>query len=44
MLNGKTLMTYLLTLFVGLMMTACPDDECGEEAGAEAGSEEAGNW
>lgn len=44
MLNSKTLMTYLLTLFVGLMMTACPDDDCdGEEAGDEAaaGEEEA---
>lgn len=40
MLNSKTLLTYLLTLMVGFMMTACPD-ECDEEtAGAEAGSEE----
>ena len=41
MLNSKTLMTYLLTLFVGLMMTACPDDDCdGEEAGDEAAASE----
>jgi hypothetical protein len=40
MLNSKTLLTYLLTLCVGFMMTACPDDECGsDEAGAEAGAE-----
>jgi hypothetical protein len=40
MLNSKTLLTYLLTLMVGFMMTACPD-ECAEDtAGAEAGSEE----
>lgn len=40
MLNSKTLLTYLLTLMVGFMMTACPDGDCGETAGAEAGSEE----
>lgn len=42
MLNSRTLMTYLLTLLVGFMMTACPDDECDETAGDEAaaGSEE----
>ena len=40
MLNSKTLLTYLLTLCVGFMMTACPDDECeSDEAGAEAGAE-----
>jgi hypothetical protein len=44
MLNSKTLMTYLLTLLVGFMMTACPDDDCDESAGDEAaaGSEEEG--
>lgn len=47
MLNSRTLMTYLLTLLVGFMMTACPDDDCSEDgAGSEeetaAGSEEEG--
>ena len=47
MLNSKTLLTYLLTLCVGFMMTACPDDECetdeaGAEAEAEAGAEAGG--
>ena len=46
MLNSKTLMTYLLTLCVSFMMTACPDDECDTETAgdemAEESAEEAG--
>ena len=42
MLNSKTLLTYLLTLCVGFMMTACPDDDCSsDEAGTEAAGSEA---
>jgi hypothetical protein len=41
MFKYNSLITYLLTLCVGLFMTACPDDECGtDEAGAMAGAEE----
>jgi len=39
MLNSKTLMTYLLALFVGFTMVACDDDDCSDTAGAAAGDE-----
>ena len=38
-MSYKNFLAYLLTVMVGLSLTACPDDECATDAGVEAGAE-----